>query len=81
MRMDSFMRAEFDILSYMGSLYRLHDKTVAIRNRSSDREIGAQRSRAGRESAANLFFIGKFAVFRTIPLDVTEPHCPCFQPC
>jgi len=30
MGMDSFMRAEFDILSYMGSLYGLHDKTIAI---------------------------------------------------
>jgi hypothetical protein len=55
MWMDSFMRAEFDILSHMGSVYGLHDKYVAIRIRCSDREIGAQRSRECRESAVNCF--------------------------
>lgn len=59
MRIDSFMGAEFDILSYMASMYGLHDEYVPIRVRCSDRKIGAQRNLAGRESAANCFIIGK----------------------
>ena len=38
--MDNFMAVQFDILSYMGNLYGFDDKTLALNNHFSNRDMG-----------------------------------------
>jgi len=38
--MDNLLGVQFDILSYMGTLYGFDDKTPAIRNHFTNRDMG-----------------------------------------